>query len=216
MVCVFLYSFSSSPVYVAKAAAPAPAAAKADKPKKDKKKDDEEDDDEMADILAQEDKPAGKNPLDLLPKSKLNLEEWKRFYSNNDTRPTACNWFWDNYDAEGYSMWKVEYKYNDELTMTFMSNNLIGGFFNRIERAKKYAFGSVCVLGENNANFIKGVFVFRGDAVPFEVTDAADYDSYSFTKMDVNDAKSKELFNAYIAWDTTIEGVKFADGKIFK
>lgn len=86
-----------------------------------------------------------KNPLDLLPPSKFNLDAWKRFYSNNDTRPTAINWFWENYDAEGFSMWKVDYKYNDELGLIFQSSNLIGGFFQRLDRARKYGTPS-CAL----------------------------------------------------------------------
>ncbi len=84
----------------------------------------------------------------MLPPSSLNLDDWKRFYSNNDTRPNAINWFWEHFDPEGYSIWRVDYKYNDELTKVFMSSNLIGGFFNRLERARKYAFGSLVVLGE--------------------------------------------------------------------
>ena len=74
--------------------------------------------------LEKEDK---KNPLDLLPPSPFILDEWKRFYSNNETRPDAINWFWEKYDAEGYSMWRVDYKYNQELDLLFMSSNLIGG-----------------------------------------------------------------------------------------
>lgn len=51
--------------------------------------------------------PKEKNPLDLLPPTTMVLDEWKRTYSNNDTRPTALNWLWANYDPTGYSMWKV-------------------------------------------------------------------------------------------------------------
>lgn len=32
-------------------------------------------------------------------------------------------------DPEGYSIWKVAFKYPEELTQTFMSANQIGGFF---------------------------------------------------------------------------------------
>lgn len=113
-------------------------------------------------------------------------------------------------------MWKVSYRYNKELTLTFMSSNLVGGFFQRLERAKKYGFGSLCVLGEDNNNEIKGYFIFRGQDVPFEVTDAADYESYEFTKVDSNDKAVREEYEAYIAWDDKIEGKKFCDGKIFK
>jgi elongation factor 1-gamma len=163
-----------------------------------------------------EEKPKGKNPLDMLPKSKLVLDEWKRCYSNNDTRPTAVDWFWQNFDKEGYAMWKVDYKYNDELKMTFMSSNLVGGFFQRLERARKYAFGSMVILGQDNKNEITGFFVIRGQEIPPEVSEAADFDSYTFVKVNTDDAKVKENFNAVIAWDEKIYGKTFADGKIFK
>ncbi|KAJ3112269.1 Elongation factor 1-gamma [Phlyctochytrium bullatum] len=179
-------------------------------PKKAKKEEEEEEDYEK------EEKPKAKNPLDLLPKSAFILDEWKRFYSNNDTRPTAINWFWEHYDPEGYGIWRVDYKYNSELTKTFMSSNLVGGFFQRLESARKYAFGSLCVLGEDNKNQISGYFVFRGTDIPFEVKDSADFESFDFKKVDHKDAKFRDLFAAYLAWDETIEGKKFADGKIYK
>ena len=76
----------------------------------------------------EEDKPAPKpkHPLDLLPRASFVLDDWKRKYSNEDTRPVALPWFWGECNFEEYSIWRVDYKYNDELTMTFMSSNLIG------------------------------------------------------------------------------------------
>lgn len=62
----------------------------APKPKAQEPEDD--DDDEPA--IKEEPKP--KNPLDLLPKSNLNLEDWKRAYSNMDTRGSggSLEWFY--------------------------------------------------------------------------------------------------------------------------
>jgi elongation factor 1-gamma len=71
-------------------------------------------------------------------------------------------------------------------------------------------------LGEENNNCIAGYFVFRGTEIPFEVTDCADYDSYTFTKADHTKTEDKEAFNAFIAWDEVIEGKKCVDGKVFK
>ncbi|KAI7848551.1 hypothetical protein BDC45DRAFT_305730 [Circinella umbellata] len=156
--------------------------------------------------------PKPKSALDLLPPSPLKLDEWKRMYSNNDT-DVAMKWFWENFDPEGYSIWKVDYKYNDELTQVFMSNNLIGGFFARLERAHKYAFGSMLVTGTNNNNAISGYFVVRGQEVPFEIYDAADYESYNFVKIEPSqyEEKKDEIYK-YMAWE--VDG--FADGKVFK
>ncbi|RKP04842.1 hypothetical protein THASP1DRAFT_20615, partial [Thamnocephalis sphaerospora] len=154
---------------------------------------------------------------ELLPPSSLNLEDWKRFYSNNDTKPDAMNWFWDNFDAEGYSIWRVDYKYNDELAKVFMSSNLIGGFFARLERARKYAFGVLNVYGADNANQIGGYFVIRGQEVPFEVYDAADFESYNFVKVeDIKDEAFRAALGDVFAWEGSQNGNAFADGKVFK
>lgn len=193
-------------------AEPKKAEPKAEKPKKKKDADDDEPEEENY----QDEKPKGKNPLDLLPKSSFVLDDWKRFYSNNETRPTACDWFWKNFDSEGYSIFKLDYKYNNELTLVFMSSNLIGGFFQRLESARKYAFGSLVILGEDNKNEITGYFVFRGSDIPQEVQDAADFESYKFTKVNPKEKAVQEAFNAVIAWDAKIAGKTFADGKIFK
>ena len=76
----------------------------------------------------EEDKPPPKpkHPLEALPKPTLVLDDWKRKYSNEETREVALPWFWENFNPEDYSLWRVDYKYNDELTMTFMTSNLIG------------------------------------------------------------------------------------------
>lgn len=120
---------------------------------------------------------------------------------------------WYRIDPEGYSIWRVDYKYNDELTLVFMSNNLIGGFYARLERAHKYAFGSMVVCGTNNNNTISGYFIIRGQEIPEEVSDAADFDSYTFQKIEPSqyEEKKDEIYK-YMAWE--VEG--FADGKIFK
>ena len=56
----------------------------------------------------------------------------------------------------------MDFKYNEELTQTFMSANQIGGFFNCLEASRKYLFGSVGVLGQTNDSVISGAFITRG------------------------------------------------------
>jgi elongation factor 1-gamma len=72
--------------------------------------------------------PKAKHPLELLPRATFVLDDWKRKYSNEETREVALPWFWENVNFEEYSIWKVDYKYNDELTLTFMTANLIGEY----------------------------------------------------------------------------------------
>lgn len=165
--------------------------------------------------------PKPKHPLEALGKPTQALDEWKRVYSNEETRETAIPWFWKNmYNPEEWSLWKVDYKYNDELTLTFMSNNLVGGFFNRLSASTKYMFGTLVVYGENNNNGITGFFLVRGQdyAPAFDV--APDWESYSYTKLDGSDEATKSFINNMLAWDEPVEvnGEKreIADGKVFK
>ncbi|KAI0701218.1 elongation factor 1-gamma [Cytidiella melzeri] len=196
-----------------------PAAAPASKAeKKPKKKAEEEEEEEEDDDLVPKEEPKAKNPLDLLPKSSFNLDDWKRAYSNKETRGPggSLEWFYQNFDKEGFSVWRVDYKYNDELTAIFMSSNLIGGFFNRLEAARKYLFGSMGVLGESNNSVISGALVARGQEIQPVVDCAPDWESYSFKKLNLDNAEDRAFFEAANAWDLEIDGKKWADGKNFK
>jgi len=57
----------------------------------------------------------------------FNMEDWKRMYSNNDTKTVAVPYFWENFDKENYSLWFCEYKYPEDLKLIFMTCNLVGG-----------------------------------------------------------------------------------------
>ncbi|KAL9031572.1 MAG: hypothetical protein Q9196_000420 [Gyalolechia fulgens] len=186
----------------------------APKPKA-KEVDEEEDEDEEG-----ENKPAAKpkHPLEALPKPALAIDDWKRKYSNEETREVALPWFWENFNPEEYSLWKVDYKYNDELTQTFMSSNLITGFFTRLDASRKYLFGCASVYGKANDSVIQGAFMVRGQEAHPAFDVAPDIDSYEFTKLDPS--KDKEFVNDMWAWDKPVEvngkTYEFADGKIFK
>ncbi|KAI0279254.1 hypothetical protein BC826DRAFT_1094579 [Russula brevipes] len=161
--------------------------------------------------------PAEKNPgpLDLLPKSTLNLEDWKRAYSNKDTRGAdgLLEWLHQNFDKECYSLWRVDFKYNEELTQTFMSSNQIGGFFNRLEASRKYLFGSVGALGTANNSIIAGALIARGQEIRPVVEVAPDWESYTYERIDLDNAEQKAFFEAALAWDLEVRDKKWVDGK---
>ena len=163
--------------------------------------------------------PKPKHPVDLLPRATFPLDEWKRQFSNTET-PEALQWFWSNVNFEEYSLWKVTYKYNEELTLTFMSNNLIGGFNNRLEGSRKYLFGCASVYGENNDSVIQGAFIIRGDDYKPVFDVAPDYESYEFEKLDHTKAEDKEFLEGQWLWDRpiTFKGKEWphASGKVFK
>lgn len=182
---------------------------KQEKPKP--KKEAEEDEDEFA-----EKEEKKKNPLDDLPPTKFNLDEWKRTYSNNDTRTVAIPYFWQNYDPSGWSLWFGEYKYNNELEKVFMTANLLGGFVQRLDRLRKYGFGSLIIFGEEPKLSIGLCFLVRGQVLPAEMTECDDCELYNWKKANVDNAGDKELVNDYWAWEGNFGGKKFNQGKMFK
>jgi len=163
--------------------------------------------------------PKPKHPIDLLPRATFPLDEWKRQYSNSET-PDALKWFWENVPFDEYSIWRCDYKYNDELTLTFMSSNLVGGFNTRLEGSRKYLFGCGSVYGENNDSVIQGAFVIRGQefAPVFDV--APDYESYDFKKLDPKNPEDREFLENQWTWEkpVTVNGKEYAHaaGKVFK
>merc|ERR1712147_542535 len=172
---------------------------------------------------AEEEEPAAPvekkpDPFEKMPKGTFDLEEWKRFYSNND-EPESVAWFWEHFDHENYSIWRGDYRYNDELTMVFMSCNLIGGMFQRLDKLNKNAFASVCLFGEDNNSSISGIWVFKGHELAFELDDnwQIDHSSYTWRKLESKSDETKKLVDQYWKWEGTDEkGRKFNQGKIFK
>ncbi|KAJ5570266.1 uncharacterized protein N7459_009696 [Penicillium hispanicum] len=167
-----------------------------------------------------EEKPKPKHPLEALGKPTLILDDWKRKYSNDDTRPDALPWFWQNFKADEYSLWKVDYKYNDELKLTFMANNLIGGFHARLEGSRKYIFGAQGVYGANYDCVITGVFLIRGQNHVDAFNVAPDWESYQFTKLDPSSEADRKLVDDLWAWDVPVTAngkeLAFVDGHVFK
>jgi len=159
-----------------------------------------------------------KDPFAALPAGSLVLDEFKRFYSNND-ESESVPWFWEHFDHDNYSIWFCEYLYPEELKMTFMSSNLVGGMMQRLDKLRKYAFGSMAVFGSNNDSSISGVWVWRGQDLAFEKSEdlQIDYSSYKWTKFDSKSEECKAKVDQYFKWlGTDSKGRPFCDGKIFK
>ena len=79
-----------------------------------------------------EPKPAKKdgNPLDELPPTKFDLYSFKTFFVNEpDKRGKGMQFFFDNYDREGYCIYFLHYeKYEGEGQVQYQFANLLNGF----------------------------------------------------------------------------------------
>jgi len=184
------------------------------KPKAEKRK--QEDLDEPEEIM--EEKKA-KNPLDDLPKSPMVLDAWKREYSNAPGGDCykAMPYFWQNFDAQGYSLWFCEYLHNDELTVTFKTSNLVGGFIQRSDGVRKYAFGVMQIVGTASAQKIIGAWMMRGQDIAPMLAENEDAEQYSWTKLSQppTEAEKKRLETLWCEGDV-IEGQQILDCKVFK
>lgn len=132
----------------------------AEKPKK--KEAEEEEEDEFKEEVK-------KSALDSLPPTSFNLEEWKRTYTNQDSRKEAIPWFWEKLDRQGWSIWFGDYKYNAELDSCLKTSNLLGGFIQRLDRLRKYGFGSLIIFGDEPKLEVSICFLFRGQDIPQEM-----------------------------------------------
>ena len=154
------------------------------------------------------------NPFAHLPKSTFDLEEWKRNYSNMDTRGGALPWLLENFDPEGYSLWRCDYKYSDELQVTFKTSNLATGFTSRADCMRKYAFGVLLVVGDSSSQQITGLWILRGTEWPEYFNQVDDVELYNWSRLSLD--ADRELIGDMLAWDKPIEGKPVLDGKQFK
>jgi elongation factor 1-gamma len=191
-----------------------------DEPKKETKKESVK---PKQEVVGEEEEEAPKqkpkNPLDLLPPSKMILDDWKRLYSNTKTnfREVAIKGFWDMYDPEGYSLWFCDYKYNEENTVSFVTLNKVGGFLQRMDLARKYAFGKMLVIGSEAPFKVKGLWLFRGQEIPqFVIDECYDMELYEWKKVDISDGDQKERVNQMIEDYEPFEGEALLDAKCFK
>merc|ERR1719347_1109081 len=192
--------------------------AKPEKKKEEPKKKKEESKKPAEEPMEMPAEPKKTDPLDPLPKGTFDLEDWKRFYSNND-EDKSCEYFWSKFDPSCYSIWRGDYRYNKELSQIFMSCNLMGGMFQRLEKLKKNAFASAMLFGENNNSTISAIWIFKGQQLAFDLNEdwQVDYSSYEWKKLDPASPDTKAMVNQYWKWEgEDSEGRKFNQGKIFK
>lgn len=125
--------------------------------------------------------------------------------------------FWDMYDPEGYSLWFCDYKYNDENTVSFVTLNKVTGFLQRMDLARKYAFGKMLIVGSGAPFKVKGLWLFRGQEIPqFVIDECYDMELYEWKKVDLSDEAQKERVNQMIEDQEPFEGEALLDAKCFK
>ncbi|KAH9489445.1 Elongation factor 1-gamma [Bulinus truncatus] len=167
---------------------------------------------------SEEPRQESKDPFAALPKGTMNLDEFKRVYSNQDILTEAIPYFWKNFDKENYSIWYCEYTQNLQGKMSFMVSNLVEGMFQRLDKFRKNAFGSMIVFGESKNNSIAGLWFWRYPELAFPLSPdwTVDYESYSWKKLDPDSEEAKDLVKKFFLQEGDFGGKVVSDGKIFK
>ena len=159
------------------------------------------------------------NPLDELPKSRLELETFKRSFLNNKDKEDAMKKFWEIYDPEGYSIWWLEYQnLPTECKVLFRTSNSKGMFLQKCDALRRYAFAVHGVYGVEDDYKIRGVWMFRGLEIPQEMKDNDLYEYITFKKLDPNKEEDKQLIHDYwtkLNETDEVQGRKCADVEYF-
>jgi len=200
-----------------KAAAKGPA--KAEKKKKEKKV-------EAEDAAPPPPAPVKKaeHPLKILDReepSPMNGDVWKKAYSNAKSYEAGMEAFWEMYDQKGWSLWHQTYKFNEENKRTFMTSNAVGGFQQRSDEIRKWAFGVMDVVGtEETVLEIVGVWLFRGQTPDHMISANDDANWYNWEKLAGGDLapteEVKKRVSDYWCSEEELEGKKIQDSKVFK
>lgn len=163
--------------------------------------------------------PKPKCDLDLLPPTPLDLNEWKRVYSNTkDLKGVAMPWLWKNFDAAGYCFYYMKYeKLEGECTVPFLTSNQLGGFLQRIDNNfRKYSFGVIDVVGKDSSYDIQGVWMFRGQEIPQMMKDHPSFEYNVWKKLNHTNSADKTLIEDYFCNDDEVEKLPIADSKVWK
>jgi elongation factor 1-gamma len=146
------------------------------------------------------------------------MDTWKKTYSNCETYEAAMATFWETFDNEGWSIFRGDYNYNDELKVLFMTSNLIGGFIQRTEEIRKWLFGTMTIRGvEGEQMKVTAYYLIRGDSIQPLISCNDDAACYTWTKMAVpaSEADKKSLFEHWCS-EGPLDGEPCLDSRAYK
>lgn len=195
------------------------------KEKKDKKKDKKDKGKEKkGDKEDEEEAPKKKqNPLDQLPPTPFNLDNFKRSFFENKTPETRRKFlqenFWPKFDDKGWALWYLDYiKAEGECQVLYMTSNLLGGFIWRIDTMGRYGFGVHGIFGEEPNLEMRGVYMWRGTEVPFFAQEHPSFEFYNTKKLNPSSEEDRKLLEDF--WcaddDEKVLGLRFREGKYFR
>jgi len=133
------------------------------------------------------------------------MAEKKRLFAQQPWDPNFFKDFWPNFDSQGYSIYFASYNYNHENKVYFMTCNLLGGFLQRSDEARKYSLGVLLLSGKSEEEppfDVTHVWIFRGQEVPEELKENPDCEYYTFTKLDATNPEHRQKVETWFFANT--------------
>ena len=154
------------------------------------------------------------NPLDFLPPSKFDLDNFKKEFCENSNKKEVMEKFWKDFDPKGYSLWLIEYQnLESEGKKLFRMKNSKNFFLERFDDDfKRYSFGVHGVYGNNNEFKVKGLWMWRGEDIPEEIKENEYFNYLNIKKLDCKNEKDKKLVEEY--WTKCNKGDKVDERKV--
>jgi elongation factor 1-gamma len=145
------------------------------------------------------------NPLDLLPPTTFDLDEWKKLITNTKDRRSVLPTFWEKIDKQGWSAWAFHYeKAEGEGEKLVPFENLLDGFVQRMESIRRYSYGTVGIYGEVPSLELKGLLLVRGQDIPQGLIDHPQFEYCKATKLDWDNDDHRKRLEDY--WSNITEG----------
>jgi len=176
---------------------------------------------------AKKKKPARvRHPLDAMEKSAtFSMDKWKKTYSNSKRDYwKAMDFLWENFDAQGFSIWRCSFKHAEDNKVDWMTSNKITGYTQRLDEVRKWVFGVMGVIDRfEKKGFwdVEGFFITRGDDIKYIMDATEESGTFNWAKccgkdMPMSDADKKEMGDMLCTMKLSAEGVDINDSIIFK
>ncbi|EGR27799.1 hypothetical protein IMG5_188690 [Ichthyophthirius multifiliis] len=142
----------------------------------------------------------------------FDLYNFKTLYTNAKDKNEAVKFLIENWTSGKLCLYKAHYdKYEGEGTVLYQFNNLKSAFIQRCEAARKVAFGTYSVYGDEPNLEIYGVWLFVGDKMPEEMKENPSLEYTQWTKLDINKPEDVNTLTQY--WINVEEDVSVVEGR---
>lgn len=155
------------------------------------------------------------DPIAKLPRSTMSLDAIKKlFCMARPFNPEFATEFWPQFDAAGWLLYEVEFKYPDDFPVEkklYMAENGVNSFSQRMDTVKKNVFCTLHTFVKDGHFNIKGAAIVRGTpeidagrATPQACADVADAEEYSWKLLNpASEADKAEFIKNFCAIDET-------------